>query len=239
MAIFSSLLRNNSYTITEVITISSIPAKKSPEQSKPKMVGRPKSSEKRQQILHHAGELFLQQGYDRTSMDAVAKHSGVSKQTVYSHFQNKDVLYNAVIESKCEEYRVEEAAIGIDSNPLDDILYSIAFQFIQLLNDKRVIAMYSVVIGESKNNLHLAQLFYNAGPSHSINLVKDLLMKHPESKLLESDAKELATDFFNLLKGNYHMLSMLGLAYEQELAELKAYARKVVTKTLKIAELFN
>jgi TetR/AcrR family transcriptional repressor of mexJK operon len=223
----------------EFMTISSTPTENSPAQSKSKMVGRPKSSEKRHQILYHAGELFLQQGYDRTSMDAVAKQSGVSKQTVYSHFQNKDVLYNAVIESKCEEYRIEEAAMCIDSNPLDDILYSIASNFIQLLNDKRVIAMYSVVIGESKNNLHLAQLFYDAGPSHSISLVKDLLMKHPESSLSESDAKELATDFFNLLKGNYHMLSMLGLAYKQDQAELKDYARKVVTKTLKIAELFS
>ncbi len=99
--------------------------------------------------------------------------------------------------------------------------------------------MYSVVMGESKNNLHLAQLFYEAGPLHSINLVKDLLMKHPECGLLESDARELSTDFFNLLKGNYHMLSMLGLAYEQKPEALEAYAHKVVKKTLKIAELFT
>jgi TetR/AcrR family transcriptional repressor of mexJK operon len=221
------------------MTILTISAKNLKTQSQLKIVGRPKSSQKRQQILHQAGELFLQQGYDRTSMDAVAKQSCVSKQTVYSHFQNKDVLYNAVIESKCEEYRIEEAAICIDSNSLAEILYSIAFNFIQLLNDKRVIAMYSVVIGESKNNLHLAQLFYDAGPLHSLNLVKDLLIKHPETRLPESDAKELSTDFFNLLKGNYHMLSMLGLAYEQKPEELEAYARKVVAKTLKIAELFT
>lgn len=221
------------------MTILTTSAKNSPSQSRLKIVGRPKSSQKRKQILHHAGELFLQQGYDRTSMDAVAKQSCVSKQTVYSHFKNKDVLYSAVIEGKCEEYRIEKTAVCIDSNTLDEILYSIAFSFIQLLNDKRVIAMYSVVIGESKNNLHLAQLFYEAGPLHSINLVKDLLMKHPECGLLESDAKELSADFFNLLKGNYHLLSMLGLAYEQKPEALEAYARKVVKKTLKIAELFT
>lgn len=214
-------------------------SKNSPEQNQPKTAGRPKSSEKRRKILHHAGELFLQQGYDRTSMDAVAKQSGVSKQTVYSHFQNKDVLYNAVIESKCEEYRVTEAATCIESQELEDILYSIAVNFIQLLNDKRVIAMYSVVIGESKNNPHLAQLFYDAGPLHSVNLVKDLLMKHPQSALLESDARELSIDFFNLLKGDYHMLSMLGLPYEQETEKLQEYAKKVVCKTRRIAKLFT
>lgn len=203
------------------------------------MVGRPKSNQKRINILFHAGELFLLQGYDRTSMDAVAKHSGVSKQTVYSHFKNKDVLYNAVIEAKCEEYRIEESAICANSQPLSAILHSIAINFIQLLNDERVVAMYCVVIGESKSNLHLAELFYEAGPLHSVNLVKDLLTQHPDVALPDYQAKELATDFFNLLKGEYHMLSMLGLPFQQTPEELDIFAQKVVAKTLKIAELFE
>jgi TetR/AcrR family transcriptional repressor of mexJK operon len=224
------------------MTTLSTPSNKSPvdtSQSPAKMVGRPKSNEKRRNILYHASELFLLQGYDRTSMDAVAKHSSVSKQTVYSHFQNKDVLYNAVIEAKCEEYRIQESTKCAASDPLDRVLYDIALLFIQLLNDERVIAMYSVVIGESKNNLHVAQLFYDAGPLHSVNLVKDLLMRHPEIALEESSAKELSIDFFNLLKGEYHMQSMLGLPFKQTTEELEVFARKVVAKTLKIAELLK
>ena len=51
-------------------------------------VGRPKSMEKRNQILSSASQLFLQDGFTNTTMDNVAKQSGVSKQTVYSHFAN-------------------------------------------------------------------------------------------------------------------------------------------------------
>ena len=224
------------------MTTLSTPSNNSPvdkEQSQAKMAGRPKSNEKRRDILFHASELFLLQGYDRTSMDAVAKHSGVSKQTVYSHFQNKDVLYNAVIEAKCEEYRIQESTQCAESQALDEVLYDIALNFIQLLNDERVIAMYSVVIGESKNNLHVAQLFYDAGPLHGITLVKDLLIKHPEIALADEQAKELSIDFFNLLKGEYHMQSMLGLPFKQEPATLEIFARKVVSKTLKIADLLK
>jgi TetR/AcrR family transcriptional repressor of mexJK operon len=85
----------------------------------------------------------------------------------------------------------------------------------------------------------LAQLFYDAGPLNSVNLVKDLLKKHPQSALPETDARELSIDFFNLLKGDYHMLSMLALPYEQETEKLQDYARKVVCKTLRIAKLFT
>jgi TetR/AcrR family transcriptional repressor of mexJK operon len=205
---------------------------------KPKSVGRPKSNQKRKQILYTASELFLQQGYDRTSMDAVAKASEVSKQTVYSHFKNKDVLYTAVIETKCEEYRIEEATICIETQAIEDILHNIALNFIQLLNDKRVIAMYSVVIGESKYNKHVAELFYDAGPLHSVNLVSRLLVNHPSTQLSIEDAKDAAIDFFNLLKGDYHMRSMLGLDYEQNESALVDYARKVVKKTCQLLTLY-
>jgi len=54
---------------------------------------RGKSDTKRQQILEAASEVFLANGFEGTRMDQVAEHSGVSKQTVYSHFGNKDDLF--------------------------------------------------------------------------------------------------------------------------------------------------
>ena len=35
-------------------------------------------------------------------MDAVAKEAGVSKLTVYSHFSDKETLFSAAIEAKCQ-----------------------------------------------------------------------------------------------------------------------------------------
>ena len=61
--------------------------------------GRPKSEEKYHLILHAASCLFLKEGFANTSMDTVAKASGVSKQTVYSHFEGKDALFKAAISS--------------------------------------------------------------------------------------------------------------------------------------------
>ncbi|MDP5041225.1 MAG: TetR/AcrR family transcriptional regulator, partial [Paraglaciecola sp.] len=72
--------------------------------------GRPKSVQKRKQILVAAGELFLEQGFSGCSMDMVAKHSAVSKQTVYSHFSNKEALFTAVINAKCKYYQLESLA---------------------------------------------------------------------------------------------------------------------------------
>lgn len=60
-------------------------------------VRRGRSEKKRAAILTAAEELFLVDGYDRTSADAIALRAGVSKRTVYDHFGNKEGLYGAVV----------------------------------------------------------------------------------------------------------------------------------------------
>lgn len=59
--------------------------------------GRPKDLAKRQAILDAAKRLFVSMGYASTSMDAVATEAGVSKLTVYSHFNDKETLFSAEI----------------------------------------------------------------------------------------------------------------------------------------------
>jgi AcrR family transcriptional regulator len=53
---------------------------------------------KQQQILQGAMEVFLRSGYVGTSMDRVAAEAGVSKQTIYSHFGDKEGLFSALME---------------------------------------------------------------------------------------------------------------------------------------------
>ncbi|GHE92884.1 TetR/AcrR family transcriptional regulator [Streptomyces fumanus] len=55
------------------------------------------SSEKRAAILAAARDLFVRQGVDRVSMDAVAARAGVSKRTVYDYFGDKRRLFLAIL----------------------------------------------------------------------------------------------------------------------------------------------
>src|SRR5258706_7341146 len=56
------------------------------------------SRRKREQILGAAIELFLAEGYAATTMNRVATAAGVTKQTIYSHFNDKERLFAAIIE---------------------------------------------------------------------------------------------------------------------------------------------
>ncbi|MGJ5832150.1 TetR/AcrR family transcriptional regulator [Streptomyces ossamyceticus] len=57
------------------------------------------STPKRAAILTAARELFLSDGFDRSSVDAVAARAGVSKRTVYDYFGDKRTLLQAVVDA--------------------------------------------------------------------------------------------------------------------------------------------
>ncbi len=65
--------------------------------------GRPKDLEKRARILQAAKAIFLKSGYHGTSMNLIAQEAGVTKLTVYNHFQDKANLFICAITETCEE----------------------------------------------------------------------------------------------------------------------------------------
>jgi TetR/AcrR family transcriptional repressor of mexJK operon len=74
------------------------------------------SAHKRAAILSAARELFLADGFDRTSVDAVAARAKVSKRTVYDYFGDKRTLLQAVVDA------IGQSMISIIRRTLDDTL---------------------------------------------------------------------------------------------------------------------
>ena len=52
----------------------------------------------REHILRSAKDVFLEMGFERASMDAVAARAKTSKRSLYAHFESKERLFLAVIE---------------------------------------------------------------------------------------------------------------------------------------------
>ena len=173
--------------------------------------GRPKSVEKREKILSSASDIFLSHGFSATSMDMVASQAGVSKQTVYSHFSNKDTLFSAVIDHKCHEYRLDPEYLFEGQDSPRDVLMKTGRQLVSLLRDPDVINMYRVVMGEVTSTPHVAELFYEAGPKNGFDMLASFFVQCPLMGLDETEAHKLAVTFFNLLKGEYHMKELFGL----------------------------
>jgi TetR/AcrR family transcriptional repressor of mexJK operon len=180
-----------------------------PEKSK---AGRPKSNQKAEQILLAANSLFLSQGVSATSMDALANAAGVSKQTVYSHFKNKEVLFTAVIERKLQDYQFDKGLLSANQSP-EIALTKVAEQLVSLYLDEQVIAMYRVVIGEINTAPQIPKLFFEAGPNRTKQLICNYILEHVNTNISQESAFQHTAHFLNMLKGEYHMKSILGLDY--------------------------
>ena len=50
-----------------------------------------------ERVLDSAAELLLRWGYQRVTIDEVARHAGIGKGTVYLHFRSKDALFLTVL----------------------------------------------------------------------------------------------------------------------------------------------
>ena len=57
----------------------------------------------KENIVKTALRLFLQNGYEKTSMNDIAREVGISKPAIYHHFKNKDELFHEVLSLFFEE----------------------------------------------------------------------------------------------------------------------------------------
>ena len=58
----------------------------------------------KQEILEAALELFSVQGYEATSISQLAEAVGIRKASLYSHFENKQAILDALIQTTLEQY---------------------------------------------------------------------------------------------------------------------------------------
>lgn len=80
-------------------------------------VGRPRSEQAREAVLHAVDDLLVEVGYAAMTMKGIAERAGVGRQTVYRWWSTKaEILFEASVEDAEEELRVPPTGV-----PLDDL----------------------------------------------------------------------------------------------------------------------
>lgn len=196
--------------------------------------GRRKDPAKRQAILEAAKELFVRNGYDGSSMEAIAAEAGVSKLTVYSHFTDKETLFAEAVRAKCAERMPELFAEPPADAPLESLLLPLARGFNQLINSPEAIALSRLMIAQGGQNPHLSQLFFDAGPQRVLDQMERLLEQARQQGKLEMESPRRAAEhFLMLVQGCVHFRLMIGCVEPPTEEETEAHAREVVALFLK------
>ena len=192
--------------------------------------GRPKDPAKRIAILNAAKHLFVQRGYDKSSMAAIAAEAGVSKLTLYSHFADKEALFVAAIQSKCEEQLPSLYLEPDIHSPIRQALLAIGHGFYSLVNSDEAIALKRLMINQAGQNPALSQLFYEAGPRK----VQDSMMKQLQAAtdagtLKVPNPRSASEHFFSLIMGAHHYRLLSNIEGPQDSVTIQRHVEEVVT----------
>ncbi|WP_374603125.1 TetR/AcrR family transcriptional regulator [Arenimonas sp.] len=173
--------------------------------ARPASPGRPKDPEKRAAILEAAKALFLARGYEGTAMDAVAQGAGVSKLTVYSHFQDKESLFVEAVKSSCEDLLPADLFVARFEGPMRAQLLRIARALFRLVTSDEAIAVHRIMSQPLPEGSPLPHLFWEAGPERIQGAFAEFLRAEVEAgELTVPDCTLAAAQFFALLKGEHH-----------------------------------
>jgi AcrR family transcriptional regulator len=140
----------------------------------------PRARAKRDQIRGGAQRVFLRKGFAGASTDAIAAEAGVSKQTLYAYYPNKETLLASVLGHLIGEGSgnrlpaVEGMALGTPEE-VRRSLGSLARGLIASLMQPDYLALMRVVIAETPRLPRLGSLFKSAVPEQVLGNVSEIL----------------------------------------------------------------
>ncbi len=198
-------------------------------------LGRPKDKHKQAAILEAAAKLIVEKGFDNTSMDLVAKEAGVSKQTVYSHFKNKETLFKEAVGYYSDTVLEFDSIISCEHTSVEEELTMFATAFVNLTMSPPSMAVCKLITGPSKDAKKLAKIFYEAGPMVCKKNLTQLLDAWKNKGKLNINNTHLAvSQFISLLLGEDHYLTTLGLKTTTTDKEKAEHVKNSVAAFLKI-----
>ncbi len=145
-------------------------------------------------ILNAATDLFLEVGYEQTSIDAILLRSGGSKSTLYAYFPTKEDLFRAVIDSVVDNGDLG-AALDISVNARF-VLTEFAVSRQRVVLSPRHRAVIGLVIAERDRFPDLAQIYWERGPQRSGRQLITYLEALRNREILAVDDAEEAAEFF-------------------------------------------
>ncbi len=130
------------------------------------------------ELVTIAREQFLEHGFRRTTMDAVASRAGISKQTLYAAYPSKDALFAAVVTDWVDRGRTAvgpqvQALLGAD--PLERALRDLATTLQAGILSEPVLAMRALVAAQAETLPEVAADYVARSWGRNVGTLADAL----------------------------------------------------------------
>jgi AcrR family transcriptional regulator len=191
----------------------------------------PTRSDYKHRAIQQAGtDIFLELGYEAATMDLIAAKAGVSKQTVYNHFQSKDGLFKATIADLTSVLMEPLGLRDPATSTPERLLRSLAQEFLTLMLRPSSLALYRLIVSESARFPELGPEIYAVGAGRMLATLADYLAwETRKGRLCVADPQLAAEQFVGMLTGRMQLRALLGACPTPDHEELKQRAEHAVS----------
>lgn len=196
--------------------------------------GRPTREEaarREARIVEVATRLFIERGFDGTSIDAVAEAAGISKPTLYSRYQDKRALFEAVLQDRLREWlaplsaAAEMQALRVSPKDAETVLDELSRNLLTRSQAPGAAALTRCIAAQAMQFPNLAKLAYEEGWLRGVRTVGRILGDMAERGQIAVDDPEIAADLFlNLILGRSSKQALYGIEVDLEAQERRRRA---------------
>ena len=189
--------------------------------------GRPNraaATERDERVLAIATDMFLERGFDATSMDGIAEAAAIGKATLYARYADKGTLFADVLRRRIYQVYgpLEEEFKGLlDGNPdLELTLRRLASRLIEKSTTPESITLGRILTTQGPRFPDLARLAITEGIGRQQRLV-ELVLAHlaRDHAFLSDDLPLLADLFVSIVLGRVARLKMYGVSLDLKTLE--------------------
>ena len=162
--------------------------------------GRPSLSN--EQLLDHALDLFLAQGFERTSIEAICAAAGMAKRTVYARYGDKTTLFRAALQRVIEEWIVPiDRLRAAEADDLEASLLAIGQILLANIMSPAGLRLLRLTNSESSRSPEIGAYNVEQGTEPTIAYLADLFTRRLAGTIARPDARAAAEGFLHLVTG--------------------------------------
>ena len=181
-----------------------------------------RAQETRARLRQAAHRLFLQQGYQATSIEAILAEAGVSsKETLYRHYANKEALFADVLSQLTMEEpgfvrRLSALPQPLDLPSLRDALTRLSHEIVAMITQPGYLPLVRMILSESSRFPQLGVLFFSTVTQRGIAHIMALLRTARERGVIaDLDLEAVTRTLLGGLIGTVLMSAVLGGRLDQ------------------------
>ena len=188
------------------------------------------AAERDERLLEIATRMFMEQGFEATSIDALAEAASIGKATLYARYADKAALFADVLRRRILEiYGPMEAefAAATAGDDLETTLRKVADRLIEQALANSSVTLGRILSAQGPRFPELARLAMTEGYGRQLHVVESVLSRFADDPRYLLDDLQVAADLFvALVMGRAARVKIYGLPIDA--AEMRQRTRAAV-----------